>query len=86
MESYYKSQVKKNLKCHVDLLFYQIGLSATADCERDRKIVAMRVIKNDEGALRELNPGPLAPETRIIPLDQVPLCKNAPPQSAYERP
>ena len=72
MESYYKSQVKKNLKCHVDLLFYQIGLSATADCERDRKGVAVRVIKNDEGALRELNPGPLAPETRIIPLDQVP--------------
>ena len=28
--------------------------------------------RQKEGALRELNPGPPAPETRIIPLDQVP--------------
>ena len=26
--------------------------------------------KNDVGLVRELNPGPLAPEARIIPLDQ----------------
>ena len=31
------------------------------------------------GALRELNPGPAAPETAIIPLDQVPWRKHLPP-------
>ena len=28
--------------------------------------------KKDKGAVRELNPRPLAPEARIIPLDQRP--------------
>ena len=28
-----------------------------------------------KGAIRELNPGPLVPKTRIIPLDQSPLVK-----------
>lgn len=32
------------------------------------------------GALRELNPGPAAPETAIIPLDQVPKHANLPLQ------
>ena len=30
-----------------------------------------------EGLFRELNPGPLAPEARIMPLDQTASCANA---------
>ena len=30
-----------------------------------------------KGLFRELNPGPLAPEARIMPLDQTASCKRA---------
>ena len=33
---------------------------------------------NARGLLRELNPGPLAPEARIMPLDQAASCKEIP--------
>ena len=42
-------------------------------CRRKHKITApvqAKTPKCEKGLLRELNPGPLAPEARIIPLDQ----------------
>ena len=41
-------------------------------CERLRFVVvtSTRIALAKKGLLRELNPGPLAPEARIIPLDQ----------------
>ena len=44
----------------------KVDQKKTEEKKKDRKDMLKK------GAIRELNPGPLVPETRIIPLDQSP--------------
>ena len=40
------------------------------DCEQNGRVAIHPIICDSAGPVRELNPGPLAPEVRIMPLDQ----------------
>ena len=61
--------------------------SLTWRCQRERAAseyfpFALRVL--GDGLLRELNPGPLAPEARIMPLDQAAICGCLRPIHMYQ--
>ena len=52
---------------------FQAKIRAASSFSKDLRLLSMCfrcVVCRQNGLLRELNPGPLAPEARIMPLDQ----------------